>query len=100
MCERGHRTIREEVSLDPEATQCQVQQLIEGFWTYCNACRPHSAVRHLRRVDDCRGDPQTHLASDACLTGTTPCKSRFVVRTSVRKRAEARTTNIHHGRQY
>ena len=56
--ERVHRTIREEVSFDPGATLYQVRQLIEGFQTYYNEHRPHSALRYLRPVDYYCGDPE------------------------------------------
>lgn len=60
--ERVHRTIREEVPLDPEGTLYQVQQWIEEFRVYYNECRPHSALRYLRPVDYYRGDPEARLA--------------------------------------
>jgi putative transposase len=60
--ERVHRTIREEVPLDPEATLYQVQQVIGGFRSYYNEQRPHSALRYLRPMDYYRGDPEARLA--------------------------------------
>jgi len=76
--ERVHRTIREEVPLDPEATLYQVQQWIEGFRTYYNEHRPHSALRYLRPVDYYRGDPGARLAErEAKLKQTAEARRQY-----------------------
>jgi len=76
--ERVHRTIREEVPVEPEDTLYPVQQLIEDFRVYYNECRPHSALHYLRPIDYYRGDPAARLVKrEAKLTQATEARKQY-----------------------
>ena len=57
-----HRTIREEVSVEPDDTLYQVQELIASFRRYYNEQRLHSALHYLRPMNYYRGNPAARLA--------------------------------------
>lgn len=60
--ERVHRTFREEIPLDEQATLYQARAVIAEYRTYYNERRPHSALHYLCPRDYYRGDPVTLLA--------------------------------------
>jgi transposase InsO family protein len=60
--ERLHRTLREELPLDANATLYQAQAILADYRTYYNHRRPHSAIEYLCPHDYYRGDPPTLLA--------------------------------------
>jgi len=60
--ERLHRTLREELPLDDDATLYQAQEVIDHYRFYYNYHRPHSALHYLCPYDYYRGDPATRLA--------------------------------------
>lgn len=60
--ERVHRTFREEIPLDEQATLYQARAVIAEYRTYYNERRPHSALHYLCPRDYYRGDPATLLA--------------------------------------
>lgn len=60
--ERAHRTFREELPLDAEATLYVAQVVLADYRTYYNQQRPHSALRYLCPWDYYRGDPAARLA--------------------------------------
>lgn len=60
--ERVHRTLREELSLDENATLYQARAVIAEYRIYYNERRPHSALHYLCPRDYYRGDPATALA--------------------------------------
>jgi transposase InsO family protein len=59
--ERVHRTLREEVVLDEEATLYEARAAIAGYRSYYNERRPHSALHYLCPRDYYRGDPAVCL---------------------------------------
>ena len=60
--ERVHRTFREEIPLDENATLYQARAAIAEYRIYYNERRPHSALHYLCPRDYYRGDPATLLA--------------------------------------
>lgn len=60
--ERLHRTLREELPLDDDATLYQAQEVIDHYRFYYNYHRPHSALHYLCPHDYYRGDPAARLA--------------------------------------
>jgi putative transposase len=76
--ERLHRTIREEVAIEAEATLYQVEHLIASFRRYYNAQRPHSALHYLRPLDYYRGNPAERLAArEAKLRQAAEARKRY-----------------------
>lgn len=55
--ERVHRTFREEIPLNENATLYQARAVIEDYRAYYNERRPHSALHYLCPQDYYRGDP-------------------------------------------
>lgn len=60
--ERVHRTMREEMPLEDDATLYQARAVIADFRVYYNERRPHSALKYLCPLDFYRGNPATLLA--------------------------------------
>lgn len=59
--ERVHRTMREEVPLDEDASLYEARTVIGTYRRYYNERRPHSALQYLCPRDYYRGDPTTRL---------------------------------------
>ena len=76
--ERLHRTIREEVPIDAEATLYQVEHLIASFRRYDIEQRPHSALHDLRPLDYYRGNPVERRAErEAKLRQAVEARKRY-----------------------